>query len=81
MTRRFELQSKNRKSFYGKCYVEEDGNTVTLYSYNTPVMTLNCVTRALTKYSGYNYSATTKRHQKAFCEFYNITEKELENII
>lgn len=79
--RRFELCAGARQSFYGKCYVEEDGNTCTLYSYDTPVMAINVVTRDVWHYSGYNYSQTTKRHQKAFCEFYGITKKELENML
>lgn len=81
MTRRFELCAGARQSFYGKCYVEQDGNTCTLYSYNTPVMAINVVTRDIWHYSGYNYSQTTKRHQKAFCEFYGITKEELEKML
>ena len=81
MTRRFELCAGARQCFYGKCYVEQDGNTCTLYSYNTPVMAINVVTRDIWHYSGYNYSQTTKRHQKAFCEFYGITKEELEKML
>ena len=79
--KRFELSAGKRQSFYGKMYVEQDGNLCTLYSYNTRVMSLNVVTREICKYSGYNYSQTTKRHQKAFCEFYDITTEELENAL
>ena len=74
MVKRFELPANKRQSFYGKMYVEQDGNICTLYSYNTPVMALNAITREIVKMSGYNYSQTTKRHQKAFCEFYDITK-------
>ena len=35
----FDLPAEGtgRKSFYGKAKIIEDGNTATLYSYNTPV--------------------------------------------
>ena len=79
MVKRFELEAGKRQSFYGKCYVEQDGNTCTLYSYHSRVMAINVVTRDVWKYSAYNYSQTTRRHQKAFCEFYDITEEELKN--
>ena len=60
------------KSFYGKCYVEIDGDEATLYSYDTKIMTYHFDTKTVTKHEAYNYSATTKRHQKAFCQLYNI---------
>ena len=62
----------NRKSFYNKCYVEVFGNVATLYSYNTKICSYNTVTGELEKFSAYNYSQTTKRHQKAFFAYYNI---------
>lgn len=61
-----------RKSFYNKCYVEIMGNEATLYSYNTPICIFNRVTRELTKCSAWNYSQTTRRHQKAFLAYYGI---------
>lgn len=70
---RFELKPVDgRKSFYGKCYVEVVGDYVTLYSYNTKIMTYNTKTRELIKHYAYNYSMTTKRHQKAFTVLYGI---------
>ena len=62
----------NRKSFYNKCYVETVGNFATLYSYNTKIVTYNTETKDVIKHSAYNYSATTKRHQRAFAAYYNI---------
>lgn len=62
-----------RKSFYNKCYVERMGKTATLYSYNTKICSYNTETKELTKFSAFNYSMTTKRHQKAFFEYYGIT--------
>lgn len=62
----------NRKSFYNKCYVEVFGNEATLYSYNTKIETYNTATGELIKHPAYNYSATTKRHQRAFEAHYNI---------
>lgn len=76
--KRFELLAGARKSFYGKCYVEEDNGVATLYSYNSRIMSFNLTTREITTYTAYNYSQTTKRHQKAFCEFYEITDEELK---
>lgn len=61
-----------RKSFYNKCYVVVVGDFATLYSYDTKIMTYNPTTKELVKHSAYNYSATTKRHQKAFAAYYNI---------
>lgn len=62
----------NRKGFYKKCYVIVSGNEATLYSYDTKIETFNTVTGELIKTSYYNYSMTTKRHQRAFEAFYNI---------
>ena len=61
-----------RKSFYNKCYVEVFGNVATLYSYNTKICSYNIATGELDKFSAYNYSLTTRRHQKAFFAYYNI---------
>lgn len=62
-----------RKSFYNKCHVSVFGTYAELYSYGSKIATLNTATRELTKTSYWNYSATTKRHQKAFLAFYGIT--------
>lgn len=73
MNRKFYLTPvDNRKSFYNKCYVQEIDNEATLYSYDTKIATYNTLTGELTKTSAYNYSATTKRHQKAFFNYYGI---------
>lgn len=64
----------NRKSFYNKCFVEVSGNEATLYSYNVKIMSYNTVTGEIKTYPDYNYSPTTKRHQRAFIAFYNIKE-------
>ena len=73
---RCELIPKNRKSFYGKCYVEENGDIATLYSYDRKIMTYNKATKEVETTFYYDYSQTTKRHQTAFCEYYGI-EKEM----
>ena len=62
----------NHKSFYGKCYVTMANGVATLYSYNTKIMSYNTETKEVTKYSAYNYSMTTRRHQKAFETMYGI---------
>ena len=72
------VPTDNRKSFYGKCYVLEIGNFATLYSYDTKIMEFDTSTRKVTKFNAYNYSMTTRRHQKAFCEHYGITKEELK---
>lgn len=71
---KFYLQPQDgRKSFYNKCYVVVIGNFATLYSYNTKIAEYNTATKELSKTSFWNYSMTTKRHQKAFLAFYGIT--------
>ena len=65
---RYELNPVDgRKSFYGKCYVEEDTDTgdKTLYSYNTKIITKKS-NGELIKYWD-DWSSTTGRHIKAFC--------------
>lgn len=64
----------NRKSFYNKCYVILVDNIATLYSYDTKIMTYDTTTGEVTKTKDYNYSMTTKRHQNAFKEYYNIND-------
>lgn len=63
------------KSFYGKCYAIENENKISLYSYNTLIMTLDTMTGDVMKTEYHNYSRTTRRHQHAFCAKYGITEK------
>lgn len=72
MSKIYLVPTDSRKSFYNKCYVIIDGDTATLYSYDTKIMTYNTKTGDITKTAYYDYSMTTKRHQKAFCKLYNI---------
>lgn len=67
------IPADGRKSFYGKCHVDVFGDEATLYSYNTPICTYNTKTGELVKHEAWNYSMTTKRHQKAFLKHYGIT--------
>lgn len=62
----FELTARydSRKSFYGKALVEEDGDTLTLYSYLTPVAKITNGKYISLGYEG--YSQTTSRHIKEF---------------
>ncbi len=60
-----------QKSFYGKAYIyvytdEYDNYTVTLYSYNTPILSID---NGVLKRLWNEWSATTGRHIKAFCGF------------
>lgn len=66
---RYELEPMfdSQKSFYRKAYVAVDGNTKTLYSYDTPVIEYNCITEKFTRL-WYGWSATTGRHIKEFCK-------------
>lgn len=61
-----------QKSFYGKAIIEFFGDNVNLWSYNTRICSYNTRTKELTKYSAYNYSQTTKRHQIAFFAYLGI---------
>ena len=71
--KRIELKpTDNRKSFYGKCHVEEDQNKATLFSYGVRIATLDLITKEITKHDDFDYSATTKRHQRAFFNYYGI---------
>ena len=72
MSKIYLVPTDGRKSFYNKCYVIIYGDTATLYSYDTKIMEYNILTGETVKTSFYNYSMTTKRHQKAFCKLYNI---------
>lgn len=59
-------QYDNRQSFYGKARVDDNGDTVTLYSYNTPICTIDRTSHTITFTEYYNYSQTTRRHLKEF---------------
>ena len=77
----FELSPvNNRKSFYGKCRVEQDGNISYLISYTTKVAHYNHETNVMTV-NGY-YSPTTATHINAFLSYYGFdtcNKKQLEN--
>lgn len=70
--RSYELkpQYDGRKSFYGKAVVEDDGASITLYSYGTPVCTVDTVgdlgEPMFCLHDKWDYSATTLRHVKEF---------------
>ena len=60
-----------QKSFYKKAYIhintdEYDNYTVTLYSYNTPILMID---NGVFKRLWNDWSRTTGRHIKAFCGF------------
>ena len=57
-----------RKSFYGKCCVEWDGEWRQLYSYGVHVASYNIVTNVFCRH-WYGYSATTMRHVNAFMRY------------
>jgi len=77
----FDLQPiNNRKSFYGKCKVIDNGKTAKLQSYTTIVAEYDHETKKMTV-NGY-YSKTTATHINAFLNFYGFatcSKKELEN--
>ena len=61
----------SRKSFYNKAFVERDNNGVlTLYSYNTPVLSYN---RGKFTRLWFSWSATTQRHINAFVRYCGYT--------
>lgn len=64
--------NQRQKSFYKKAYVERIGEWLELYSYGTKICSYNPFSKELVKTWAYNYSMTTKRHQKAFFEKYGI---------
>lgn len=62
----YELEPVNsQKSFYGKAQVHEDRGVRTLFSYGTPVASIN-VSGVFTRLWD-DWSATTGKHIKAFC--------------
>lgn len=70
-----------RKSFYGKCRVEERTAERTLYSYNTKIATFNTVTNRLTWLASENHlTNTTLTHIRSFlsyCGLPSMTKKEI----
>ena len=73
--KKFELVPMNgRKSFNHKAIVEENGSTATLYSYGAKICTLDLKTGAVEKFEDYDFSITTKTHQKTFFAFYGVKE-------
>lgn len=61
----------DRKSFYGKCFVELVNGTYTLYSYDTPICSYDPKNDVF-KRLYYSYSVTTMRHINAFMDFVGI---------
>jgi hypothetical protein len=57
-------QYDNRKSFYNKARVDDNGNEKTLYSYNTPVVKI--VDGQVELLPKWDWSQTTLRHVKEF---------------
>lgn len=65
----FELSPiDNRKSFYGKAHVIQNGHTVQLQSYDTIVLEWDEDKKTLTRYWD-GYSATTMRHINSFMTY------------
>lgn len=57
-------QYDNRKSFYNKAIVDDNGNEKTLYSYNTPVVKI--IDGKVELLPKWDWSQTTLRHVKEF---------------
>jgi hypothetical protein len=73
-------QYDRRQSFYGKARVDDNGDTKTLYSYNTPVCKI--VGGKVTLLPKWNLSQTTLRHVKEFLSqngFKANSLKQIEN--
>lgn len=71
--KRYELTPVDgRKSFYGKTYVIEDEGKSTLYSYNTPIVSINGNT---IKPLWEGWSMTTSRHVDAFFSSLGLDRK------
>jgi hypothetical protein len=77
----FELTPvNNRKSFYGKCRVEQEGNISYLRSYQTIVAEYHHDTNTMIV-KGY-FSPTTATHLNTFLSYYGFdtcNKKQLEN--
>lgn len=70
----------NRKSFYGKAKVRQDGDTITLVSYGTDIISIKNE-KLNPLWDG--YSMTTTRHIKEFFkQFYgvDVNKKTFEKI-
>lgn len=75
----FELKPQDRKSFGGKCRVEQENGISKLISYNTEVAEFNQENREVKVFN--TQSATTVRHINAFLlhfGFKKATKKEIE---
>lgn len=80
----FELNPVNgRKSFYGKCRVEQINNVSTLLSYNTPVAKYYHSTNKIEVFKDKKLlTNTTLTHIRAFLNFYGfepMTKKQILN--
>ena len=59
--------------------VREDTGVLTLFSYESEVLRFNPMTKDMTVYTNIaNYSNTTKRHVRMFCEQYIYSAEVLE---
>ena len=59
--------------------VREDTGVLTLFSYESEVLRFNPMTKDMTVYTNIaNYSNTTKRHVRMFCEQYIYSAEPLE---
>ena len=66
------VPTNNRKSFYGKAFIEATDTEEILLSYNTPIIKRDKKTGKLTRlYNG--YTTTTGNHIKSFC---GLSKKE-----
>lgn len=82
--KKFELTPTNgRKSFNGKCRVEQSGGISTLLSYNTKVAQYNHSENVISLSNNpKHFSNTTCTHINAFIELYGfdkMTKKEMLN--
>ena len=71
-----EPRFDSRKSFYGKAQVEDDGNSKTLYSYNTPVARVT--DGKLELLPKWNFSQTTRRHVADFVKQMGVEDQYLK---
>ena len=59
--------------------VREDTGVLTLFSYESEVLRFNPMTKDMTVYTNIaNYSKTTKRHVRMFCEQYINSDEVIE---
>lgn len=85
------MKPKKMDRYRDTAHYIEDGNVITLYSYNSPIVELT--NRELTKvYPHYNYSVTTARHRNYFLQEYfyatykgtnlnTLNSKQLKNLL